>query len=327
MPAPTPTMSIVRTVALALALLAVGPGARFASSCDSNGCFQMTRGEGLLGKGKWRVDLSFRTTDQSSRREGTAATDSVRRPKVWLEGGYMWPGFHEELDGREHFLQAEVAYGLFSRTSVFVTAPLRASRSYTMGHGGLTQEYLPTGFGDTLVGVRQSVARNLVLTAGVKLATGTNDIIDGYDGTILDPMLQPGTGALDLFGSLGYSFGLLHPSLRWTAAVSRQQTTANEYEYRFGSETIAGLGVRRALTGPVDVALQAKFFHKGRSSFLGEEVDSTGVRYLYLTPGVHVRLPRALTAYVLAPLPVYRDVNEAQLAPRVGVVAGMGKTF
>jgi hypothetical protein len=314
----------VRTAVLLLALIAA---ARPADACDSNGCFQMTRGEGLLRKGQWRVDLSLRTTDQSSRREGTSPTDSVRRPKVWLEGGYMWPGFHEELDGREHFLQAEVAYGLFSRTSVFATAPLRAARNYTVGHGGFTQEYLPTGFGDTLIGVRQSLARNLVLTAGVKLATGTNDIVDGYDGTILDPMLQPGTGAFDLFGSLGYSFGLFHPSLRWSAAVSRQQTTANEYEYRFGSETIAGLGVRRALAGPVDLALQAKFFHKGRSSFLGEEVGSTGVRYLYLTPGVHVRLPRALAAYVLAPLPVYRDVNEAQLAPRVGLVAGMAKTF
>jgi hypothetical protein len=312
---------------VAALVVAAGLPAGAARACDSNGCFQMTRGEGLLRKGQWRVDLSFRTTDQSSRRSGTAPTDSVRRPKVWLEGGYMWPGFHEELDGRERFLQLEVAYGLFARTSLFATAPLRAARSYTVGHGGLTQEYLPTGYGDTLLGVRQSLARNLVATAGVKIATGSNDIIDDYDGTILDPMLQPGTGAVDLFGSLGYSFGALHPSLRWTAAVSRQQTTANEYEYQFGSETIAALGVRRALRGPVDLAVQAKLFDKGRSTFLGEDVASTGARYLYVTPGVHVRLPSAMAAYVLLPLPVYRDVNEAQLAPRIGVVVGMAKTF
>ena len=317
----------MRAIHLSLALIAAAALAPRADACDSNGCFQMTRGDGLVRKGEWRVDLSFRTTDQSVRLDGTAPTDSVRRPKVWLEGGYMWPGFHEELDGRERFLQLDVAYGIRAGTSVFATAPLRAARNYTVGHGGLTQEYLPHGFGDTLVGVRHSFARSLVATAGLKIATGSNDIVDDYDGTILDPMLQPGTGAFDVFGSLAYSFGAFHPSLRWTAAVSRQQTTANEYEYQFGSETIAALGVRRAVAGPVDLALQAKLFDKGRSMFLGDEVASTGVRYVYLTPGVHVRLPSALSAYVLTPVPVYRDVNEAQLAPRIGIVAGMSKTF
>ena len=310
-------------VALGPALVAPPP----AAGCDSNGCFQMTRGEGVLKKGALRVDVSFRTTDQSVRLEGTSPTDSVRRPKVWLEGGFMWPGFHEEQDGSERFVQLDVAYGLRAGTSVFASAPLHAARAYTVGHGGVTQEYRPRGFGDTLVGVRHSFGRRLTATLGVKLPTGEYDLLDDYDGTILDPMLQPGTGSVDALVSLATTFGGLEPGLRWTAGVSRQESTASRFEYRFGSETIATLGVRRAVRGPVDLALQAKLFDKGRSAFLGEPVASTGARYLYLTPGVHLRLPGAMSAYVLAPLPVHRRVNEAQLAPRRGIVAGVSGTF
>jgi hypothetical protein len=318
----------MRFVSLAVAVLAaLGLASGSASACDSNGCYQMTRGDAAVGKGKLRVDLSFRATDQSDRLNGTSATDSVRRPKVWLEGGYMWPGFHEELDGRERFLQLDVSYGLGARTSVFATAPLRASRAYTLGHGNVTQPYRPYGYGDTLVGVRRSFASRFTATVGVKVPTGTNDLIDAYDGTILDPMLQPGTGSWDALASVAMTFRALEPGLRWTAALSRQQGATNEYDYRFGAETIATLGVRRAVYGPLDLAVQAKLFDKGRSTFIGEPVGSTGARYLYVTPAAHLRLPQAMTAYVLAPVPMYRNVNESQLAPRFGIIAGVSRTF
>ena len=318
----------MRALLLAATLLAAaGLSAGPASACDSNGCFQMTRGDGTIGKGRLRVDLSFRTTDQSAKLNGTAETDTVRRPKVWLEGGYMWPGFHEELDGKERFLQLDVAYGLGARTSVFATAPIRAARAYTVGHGNVTQPYRPYGYGDTLFGVRHTFASRFTATLGVKAPTGNNEILDDYDGTILDPMLQPGTGSWDALGAIAMTFGGIEPGLRFTAALSRQQASHNQYDYRFGPETIFTLGVRRAVYGPVDLALQAKLFDKGRSTFLDDAVASTGARYVYVTPAVHFRLPQAMTAYVLAPVPLYRHVNESQLAPRFGIIAGMSRTF
>jgi len=318
----------MRSVRLTLTLIAAtGLAAGTAFACDSNGCFQMTRSDGAVAKGRFRIDLSFRATDQSDRLNGTSATDSVRRPKVWLEGGYMWPGFHEELDGRERFVQLDVAYGLGARTSVFATAPLRASRAYTVGHGNVTQPYRPYGYGDTLVGLRRSFASRFTAMVGVKLPTGTNDLVDEYDGTILDPMLQPGTGSWDALASVAMTFRALEPGLRWTVALSRQQGATNEYDYRFGAETIATLGVRRSVYGPLDLAVQTKLFDKGRSTFIGEPVASTGARYMYVTPAAHVRLPQAVTAYVLVPVPLYRNVNESQLAPRFGIIAGMSRTF
>jgi hypothetical protein len=319
-------MRALRMLAFAAACgaAAAPPPAR---ACDSNGCFQMTRGDGVLARGAFRVDFSFRSTDQSVRLHGTSPVDSVRRPKVWLEGGYMWPGFHEELDGSERFLQLDIAYGVRAGTSVFVSAPLQAARSYTVGHGSVTQAYRPRGFGDTLIGVRHSIGARVVATLGVKAPTGEYDIIDGYDGTILDPMLQPGTGSLDALASVAFAFRALEPGLRWTAALSRQQSSASKYDYRFGGETIATVGVRRSMGGPIDLALQAKLFDKGRSTFLGEPVASTGVRHVYVTPGVHIRLSGKSAAYVLVTVPVHRRVNEAQLAPRSGIVAGLSRTF
>jgi hypothetical protein len=309
---------------VALALLASTPPAR---ACDSNGCYQMTRGDGVLRKGAFRVDLSFRATDQSTRLLGSDETDSVRRPKVWLEGGAMWPGFHEDLSGRERFLQLDAAYGLRATTALFASVPLRAARAYTVAHAGVTQQYRPRGLGDTLVGVRHSFRGRFTATAGVKLPSGQSDLLDDYDGTILEPMLQPGTGAVDFLASVAATFRALEPGLRWTAAVSRQQSTASRFDYRFGAETIATLGARRAVGGPVDLALQAKVFDKGRSAFHGEAVRSTGARYVYLTPGVHVRLGAGSAAYALVPLPIHRHVNDAQLAPRRGLVVGLSRTF
>jgi hypothetical protein len=309
------------------ALLAVLVLPTPARPCDSNGCFQMTRGDGLLRRGGFRVDLSYRSTDQSLRMAGGEETESVLRPKVWLEGGAMWPGFHEELSGHERFIQLDAAYGLRAKTSLFASVPLRAARSYSVGHGSVTQQYRPRGLGDTLVGVRHAVGRSVVASFGVKLPSGESALIDDYDGTILEPMLQPGTGSVDLLASAAVGFRGLERGLRWTAAASRQHNTASGFEYRFGDETIATLGARRTLRGPVDVALQVKAMDKGRSAFHGEAVASTGGRYVYLTPAVHVRLGARGAAYAFLPLPVYRHVNDQQLAPRRGLVVGFSRTF
>jgi hypothetical protein len=320
-------VSVTSSLVLPMAALLLLAAARPARACDSNGCYQMTRGDGLLRRGAFRVDLSYRATENSLRLSGSEETDTVRGPKVWLEGRAMWPGFHDELSGRERFLQVDAAYGLRTATSLFVSAPVRAARAYSVGHGGITQEYRPRGFGDTLFGVRHSFGSRLTATLGLKVPIGESALIDPYDLTILDPMLQPGTGSVDAVASVAAAFRGLEPGMRFTAALSRQQNTASRFGYRFGDETIATLAARRTLRGPVDLALQAKMFDKGRSAFLGDPVASTGVRFVYLTPAVHVRLGAGNAAYVLVPIPVHRRVNDAQLAPRRGLVVGFSRTF
>src|SRR5262245_61789543 len=92
---------------LFLFLLAWATGdARELRACDSTGCLIVTRGAaGLLPKKAFRVDLSYRTTDDGALMSGSDAADRVTRPKVDFEHGLVRPGFHQDLGGRSHFLQ------------------------------------------------------------------------------------------------------------------------------------------------------------------------------------------------------------------------------
>ena len=53
---------------------------------------------------------------------------------------------------------------------------------------------------------------------------------------------------------------------------------------------------------------------------------STGGFGLYLSPGLNVSV-RGMNAYVLPTVPLYRHVNEAQLAMRGAVLLGVARTF
>jgi hypothetical protein len=56
-------------------------------------------------------------------------------------------------------------------------------------------------------------------------------------------------------------------------------------------------------------------------------VPSTGGRVLYVTPGLRVSLPKRASLYSFVQIPAYRYVNEEQLAPTVGGVVGISKSF
>jgi len=66
----------------------------------------------------------------------------------------------------------------------------------------------------------------------------------------------------------------------------------------------------------------------GRDDYRGESVPSTGATLVNLSPGFKVGTEdRDLTFYLYAQVPVFQDVNEAQLAPRYGMLLGLSKIF
>ena len=189
------------------------------------------------------------------------------------------------------------------------------------------------GNGDVLLGVRHAIFQKadsslvgglmLELPAGKYTLTAPQD---RADSGILDPMLQPGTGALDVGAALQYGHRLAGA---WdtTAAASYQLYTTNDLDFRSGADFIASFTVSRPLFGALGGSLQVKGVHKDRSDFLDQPVPNTGGRFLYLVPGLSVRAPMKLALYGYAVVPVYRYVNEAQLAPRTGFVLGVSRTF
>jgi hypothetical protein len=309
--------------------------ARPAAACDSSSCLLVTRGQnGLLGKGVVRVDLSFRHTPMTALLEGSEQVDRVLRPKVDFEDRRLVPGFHDELGGTDNFLQLDLAYGLGARSSIFVSMPILAARDFDIGHPPVLREtFSTTGNGDALLGLRYSLHHgatdSLVGGLSVELPSGKHTLVspaNRADSGILDPMLQPGTGSVDLGATLQYGRRL---GGAWdsTLAASFQYYTTNDLDYRWGQDTIVSASVSRPLFGAVSGSLQVKLAHKARARFLDQDVPGTGGRFVYLTPGLSVRAPGQLSVYGYLVTPVYRYVNEAQLGPRAGFVFGLSRSF
>jgi hypothetical protein len=322
---------MIREPRLTVLFLASGLAAGLpapAESCDSTSCMMMTRGQnGALGRGALRVDLSFRQTEQDQLRQGGEATDSVLRPKVDFARQRIIPGYHGERGGHEQFVQLDVSYGLTSRVTLLASAPLVAHRSYEVVHSQFEHIYDTTSFGDVVVGARYALDRGSRVVAGLsaKLPTGRSALVSPFDGDIHDPMLQPGSGSADVVASLQTSRRAL--SVDWAVSGSYQANTTNDLGYRFGNDTIATLSASRTLAAGLAASLQVKAFHKGRSVFVDEKVPSTGGRIVYLTPGLRWSSRGSTSLYAVVQVPAHRYVNEAQLAPRVGFLVGVARTF
>ena len=321
-----------RLFALTLvALLAPGLSAD-TSACDSTGCLLATRGQSsLVPKGRFVVDLSFRSAQQTRRQDGSRTTERVARPKVDFENAILRPAFHEDLRGRERFLQVDVGYGVGPRTAVMLSLPVFAQRLYDVGHGSVVTAYDTRGVGDAVLGVRQSIlarARTqLVGALSLKLPSGRSRLTDSFDGTTLEPMLQPGTGSRDVVGSLQLGFDLVPGRLSGSALASYQANSTNSGGYRFGNERIGSLGLSAPLRFRLNASLQVKHFEKGRSRFHGKDVPSTGTRFVYVTPGLRWAATPSVSTYAFFQVPVSRYVNETQLAPRRGFLLGLSKSF
>ena len=266
---------------------------------------------------------------------GGDRSDQVLRPKVDFERQTLRPGYHDELGGHDRFLQLDLGYGVGARTSVLASIAVYARRSFDIGHPPVvTENYVTHGNGDLLLGVRHAfLARpGDSLTAGLSLETPLGRYrlespAGRADQGILDPMLQPGSGSFDAVGSLQYSHRLSAAGLGLTWSASYQRNGTNNLEYRVGSDAIASVSLARPLIARVSGTLQLKWTRRGRSEFVDEPVPGSGGRVTYLTPGLSMPVGSRGSVYSFLSIPIHRYVNEEQLAPRVGFVLGVSRSF
>lgn len=320
-----------------LLLCLTGPGSPSpAAACDSTGCALVTRSAGgLLPRKGWRLDLSYRASDDSVLMSGSDTTSRVTRPKVDFENGVVRPGFHQDLGGTARFVQLDLGYGLTGTTTLLASAPIVTRRSYEVGHPpALTEQYETWGLGDTLVGARHafvaSPQTSVVGGLALELPTGDYRLVNPealFDVGVMDPMLQPGSGSWDLVLSAQASRRVTRGGLDLTGSLSYQANTTNGLEYRYGDDAVASLGLAGPLGTRVRVSLQLKYTGRGRSEYQGEGVASTGGTIVYAIPGLVTTLPGKMSAYLFLPVPVYRYVNETQVAPRLSVVIGTARSF
>jgi hypothetical protein len=115
--------------------------------------------------------------------------------------------------------------------------------------------------------------------------------------------------------------------VEWFVSGSWRINGRNPLEYRVGDEVVATGGASYAAGQRWVYSLQLNARHAGRDDYRGVGVSSTGSDAFSLSPGVRFRTGDRLELYGYVQLPVYQNVNEAQLAPRAGLVVGFTKSF
>jgi hypothetical protein len=315
--------------ALCAALLLAA--ARPAGACDSTGCLILTRGQGgLLRKGGFNFDFSYRYADMSKPLSGGEDAALVSRPRVDFAGNRLLPNYHRDVDGTQSGLQLEAAYGAAPKTTLYASAPLLNLKSHQVGHGSVVTQYDTWGFGDLVVGARQALGTpfsgNLVASVALKFPTGKTDLIDDFDGQPLDPLLQPGSGSLDVLLSAQFSRKLTSPRLDVALTGSYQANSSNGRGYRFGNEALASLALSRPLGRSFAITAQTKWMHEGRDGFAGQAVPSTGGTFVYLMGGLRA-YHGSFSVYAIGQAPVYRYVNDSQLGPKAALLMGVSRAF
>ena len=229
-----------------------------------------------------------------------------------------------------------LAYGITSRLSVFGTLPLLVGKAHEHVDGvGTPDEHFTnadgtSGFGDVIVGVRYALlvkATDLLMgSLALKTPTGPYKLLDS-EGAIDEPTLQPGTGSYDGLVTLYYVHHQFPGSVEWFVSGSERINGSNSLDYRIGDETVLTGGVGYAAGERWVFSLQLNGRHAGRDHYIGEGVPSTGSDAISLSPGIRFGPGKELELYSYVQIPVYQDVNEAQLAPRLGFIVGLSKRF
>jgi hypothetical protein len=308
------------------------------ATCGSANCFLVTgTQEGVAAKGSLLLDLSFRYVPQDRKLAGRHGTDEVLAPAIDFEAEAIVPGHHREIETLNELVQLDLIWGVTARWSVTASLPLINDRHHEhfddVGTPGesFTNSAGTSGFGDVRVGARGAILvrpRDLLDgTLSVEAPTGAYRLRDP-GGEIGEPTLMPGSGSTDFLAGLYYSHILGDRGWETFASGGYKRNGRNPLDYRLGEEGVLTLGAARRVGKKFTWSLQLNGRRTGRDDYRGQSVPNTGATYVNLTPGFRVAGEDGdLSFYAFAQVPVFQDVNEAQLAPRTGLLTGLSKRF
>jgi hypothetical protein len=158
----------------------------------------------------------------------------------------------------------------------------------------------------------------LTLQGGVKLPTGRRHLPDetqtkfGFDST-LEPSARPGSGSTDWLTG-----GLLTQRLPWKGALPLSGSLLMRFNtkgtdgFKAGDELQAGLSAGYAPMDRLTLIAQVNYSgHGSDASSDPSEIAHTGMKALYVTPGLTVRVSPALAIYGLYQLRAWGRSDEA----------------
>ena len=153
------------------------------ASCGSSNCSLISGSqEGVSGKGKFVVDLSYRYIPQENKRRGAGDTPEVLVPKVNFQTRELELDHHREFLTINKLAQFDVSYGVTDKLTVTLNIPFFNDRYHEHDDAvGESEEFFTnqdgsTGFGDITLLVKYAVVNSLkhllVAGAGIKFASG-----------------------------------------------------------------------------------------------------------------------------------------------------------
>ncbi len=183
-----------------------------------------------------------------------------------------------------------------------------------------------TGLGDMAALLQyQVIAKNDIewtLAAGVKLPIGATDRLDKDLGILLNPDLQPGTGALDYLFGLNVSYNhIFKPNLTFLYVTTIRLTSpadrfGGQLRYEFGNEwqNIFGFKDSYALKSFIlNPSLLMRYRVTGMDESNGQMVANTSGHWLHLVPGVDFLLSPLWSIGLSGEIPIYRNLDGTQL--------------
>jgi hypothetical protein len=311
--------TVLTAGAAALALAAPG-----ADACSSCGCTLNSdwASQGYTTRAGVNLDVRYDYFDQDELRSGAHAVNRA---------DYPIPS-EQEIQQRtlNRNLTAAIDWSPSRTYGVSLTVPYydRPHETVAAGDAEVSTSH-SRGIGDIrILGRYQGFQADLSLGVllGLKLATGRIDdtfATGPQAGQPVDRGLQLGTGTTDLLAG-GYAVGALAADVYYFANALVQQPLDSRDGFRPGSGLNVNVGLR--YTGPLPAGivpqLQLNARIEGRESGANADVDNSGARLVYLSPGLGASLSTHLDGFVFLQVPVYQNVNGLQLLPRV--VGSMG---
>lgn len=167
---------------------------------------------------------------------------------------------------------------------------------------------------------------------GLRLPTGKSQPDHTWAGSLSrDPVLQTGYGGFDpLLGVSCYQqFGRTSLSANVLARLSGGE---NRYGLKFSSEIQGGVGLSRSFKAPrflssflsgAQLGMRVYGVKSGHDYDQGKMVYNTGGQWLYLLPALSLETKSGVAYFFQFQLPVYQNVNGAQLVAPYGFTTGV----
>ncbi len=160
------------------------------------------------------------------------------------------------------------------------------------------------------------------LIFGLKLPTGT------YTAPGFDRDTEPGTGSTDLLLG-GYQVGQ-ERTWGWYAQAMLRSAVATRDDYRPGNSLQLVFGVHydaNSYNEDLIPLVQINGTIRNADSGINSDPLNSGMKSLYLTPGLLFNMTKNLQANAMVYLPLIRQVNGIQLVPNQIVSAGLTYNF